>query len=96
MRDCIWNLTPHEKFSLMLSLSGSCDCVFDGSRISPIERPLVGFDRGDSEEEVALCLHNVEVKNYFAVCSESGDSSYDTSFCEDSSLFESSSTSLTT
>ena len=82
----------------MLSFSENCDSVFDESRISPIDeaslvldRPLEGFDSGDSKEEVALWLHDAGVKNSSAVCSESGDSSYDRSFWEDSSVFESSS-----
>lgn len=105
-QDHYWNLALPRHFSSMLSLSGNCDVFFDGSRTSLIDEASLVLDRsleknyeGSSTEEVALWLHNAvkdEVKNSSSACSESGDSSYDRSFCEDSSSFESSCTSFCT
>lgn len=78
--------------------------IFDGSRISPIDeaslildRPCEGIDQKHLQEKVVIWLHNTdgnEVTYSSLGCSESGDSSYETSLFEDSSMFESSCTSL--
>ncbi|ONK77264.1 uncharacterized protein A4U43_C02F4760 [Asparagus officinalis] len=103
-RDVCWNLNPREHFSSILSLSGS-DVSFDGHIISPadeasfvLDRLLQVSDGGDSEEEVAVWLHNPPsaVVTSSSVCSENGDSSNNRSSCDDSSPFETSSTSLST
>ena len=100
--DVCWSLNPREHFSSILSLSGS-DVSFDGYIISPadeasfvLDRPLQVSDGGDSEEEVAVWLHNQPraVVTSSSVCSENGDSSNNRSSYDDSSPFETSSTSL--
>ncbi|KAJ0973002.1 hypothetical protein J5N97_020961 [Dioscorea zingiberensis] len=108
-----WNLSLSVQFSSMLSLSAnSCEClesgkefcIFDGSRISPMEEASLVLDRTqedsnekelEEEEDIVIWLNNSvenEVKDYSVRCTESIDSSQERSLCS-ASVFLSSCTS---